>query len=83
MQFEGGETVEAPSTDSELRMGPPGPPFGIVINGSSLVKKLYFHACNIVNLLCSVMLKKWKRFFWKLLVAVRQSSAVGLHHCKR
>ena len=28
-----------PEVDSELRLGPPGPPFGIVINGSSLVRR--------------------------------------------
>lgn len=33
--------VEAePKMHDELRLGPPGPPFGIVINGSSLVSQL-------------------------------------------
>ena len=39
MNCEEGKTVEEQSTDTELRLGPPGPPFGIVINGSSLVSK--------------------------------------------
>ena len=33
-----GKTVEEPLKNTELRLGPPGPPFGIVINGSSLVR---------------------------------------------
>ena len=39
MNCEEGKTVEEQSTDTELKLGPPGPPFGIVINGSSLVSK--------------------------------------------
>ena len=29
---------EAPTTEGDLKLGPPGPPFGIVINGTSLVR---------------------------------------------
>ena len=36
--------------DDKLRLGPPGPPFGIVINGSSLVSRLaldyIYSMCN-------------------------------------
>ena len=39
MNCEEGKAVEEQWTDTELRLGPPGPPFGIVINGSSLVSK--------------------------------------------
>lgn len=38
-----GEEEEEPTVHADetgLRLGPPGPPFGIVINGSSLVSRL-------------------------------------------
>ena len=36
VEQQGGE-VEIEKDESETRLGPPGPPFGIVINGHSLV----------------------------------------------
>lgn len=43
---EGGE-VEIMKDESETRLGPPGPPFGIVINGHSLVSMVYVHVLYI------------------------------------
>ena len=38
-EVEGGEEAIL-ADESETRLGPPGPPFGIVINGASLVSSL-------------------------------------------
>ena len=47
-----GETPEEEEREpigsaDDLRLGPPGPPFGIVINGHSLVSKLPTTSCTI------------------------------------
>ena len=42
-QESGGEPVV---NENELRLGPPGPPFGIVINGASLVSKPLISLCT-------------------------------------
>lgn len=45
-EIEGGETGgEDLAKENEFKLGPPGPPFGIVINGSSLVR--HFVICYV------------------------------------
>lgn len=38
---EAGSDPSVQDEESELKLGPPGPPFGIVINGTSLVSNLF------------------------------------------
>ena len=43
------EVVVVMKGESELKLGPPGPPFGIVINGHSLVSGAVFSCAALVR----------------------------------
>ena len=62
LNYEEGKTVEELPKDTELQLGPPGPPFGIVINGTSLVRNTVTQWFAILNyLFCA-----WQRHALKM-----------------